>query len=134
MSSNHAAVWIDHHEAHIFHVDPLSFSVSTVEVAHHVPRHPKSEAGRRNHPDDAPRFFLDVIRALENTTQLLVVGPSTAKNNFVDFVLEHAPSLHVVGIETVDHPTDKQVAAHVRRYFAVGGAAAAQHGGDHGRS
>ena len=120
-SSNHAAVWIDHHEAHVFCVDPSSFSASTVEAPHHVPRHPKSQARLRNHPDDAPRFFREVVRALGSATEILVVGPSTAKINFVAFVREHAPAVRVVGMETVDHPTARQLAAYVRRYFAVAG-------------
>lgn len=119
MASTHAAVWIDHHEAHVFLVDPSSFSESTVDAPHHVPRHPKSEAGARNHPDDLPRFFREVVSTLAGVTELLVVGPSTAKINFVDFVREHAPALRVVGVETVDHPTARQLAAYVRRYFAT---------------
>jgi len=120
--SNHAAVWIDHHEAHIFCVDPSSFSASTVEAPHHVRRHPSSEAHVHNHPDDAPRFFREVVRALGSARELLVVGPSTAKIQFVHFVREHAPAVRVVGMETVDHPTAKQLAAYVRRYFAGAGA------------
>jgi stalled ribosome rescue protein Dom34 len=118
MSTTHAAVWIDHHEAHIFEVDPSSFDVSTVKAPHHVHRHPKSQAGDSNHPDDAPRFFREVVSALGSTTQVLVVGPSTEKKSFVDFVKGEARGLNVVGMETVDHPTDKQVAALVRQYFA----------------
>lgn len=120
-SSNHAAVWIDHHEAHVFCVDPSSFSASTVEAPHHLARHPRSQARVRNHPDDAPRFFREVVHALGSATEILVVGPSTAKLHFVAFVHEHAPSVRVVGMETVDHPTAKQLAAYVRRYFTVVG-------------
>ncbi len=122
MFSTHAAVWIDHHEAHVFCIDPSSFSASTVEAPHHVPRHPKSEARAHNHPDDEPRFFREVVRALGSATEILVVGPSTAKIHFVDFVREHAPAVRVVGMETVDHPTARQLAAYVRRYFAISGA------------
>jgi stalled ribosome rescue protein Dom34 len=122
MSPTHAAVWLDHHEAHVFEVDPVTFNVSTVEAARHVPRHPRSEARPRNHPDDAPRFFRDIVTALAGATQVLVVGPSTAKIHFADFVREHARQLHVVGVETVDHPTANQIAAYVRQYFAVPGA------------
>jgi len=52
----------------------------------------------------------------------LVLGPSTAKLHFRDYVLEHASTLHftIVGVETVDHPTDKQLVAYVREYFPGG--------------
>ena len=119
MSATHAAVWIDHHEAHIFHVEPSTFSESTVAVPHHVARHPKSQAGDTNHPDDQPRFFRDVVHSLAGAKEILVVGPSTAKVHFADYVREHEKSLQIVGVETVDHPTAKQMAAHVRRYFAA---------------
>ncbi|MDB4969025.1 MAG: hypothetical protein JWN44_4714 [Myxococcales bacterium] len=127
MATTHTAVWIDHHEAHVFQVDPSSFSVSTVLAPIHVLRHSKRERAERNHPDDAPRFFRDVVSALAPASQVLVVGPSTAKVNFVDFMHDHAKGVEVVGVETVDHPTDKQVAAFVRQYFGPTG-------GDHGRS
>jgi hypothetical protein len=116
-STTHLAVWIDHHKALIFRVDATSYSESAVEAPRHVLRHPKYQAGVRNHPDDAPRFFSDVLRALEPATEILVVGPSTAKINFADYVREHATAVRVVGVETVDHPTRNQIAAYVRRYF-----------------
>jgi len=127
-SANHAAVWIDHHEAHVFCVDPSSFSAATGEAPHHVPRHPKSQALVRNHPDHAPQFYRHVVRALAGATEILVVGPSTAKIHFVDFVREHAPAVRIVGMETVDHPSAKQLAAYLRRYFAASGAALADMG------
>ena len=114
----HAAVWLDHHEAHIFHVDPASFSETTVESPRHVARH--QEARKHNHPDDAPRFFRKIIVALAPATEVLVLGPSTAKTHFADFVREHTRELRIVATESVDHPTAKQLAAHVRRYFSAG--------------
>ena len=50
---------------------------------------------------------------------LLVLGPSVPKLHFVKFAHEHNRALsdHIVGVETADHPTDKQIVAHVRHYF-----------------
>ena len=113
------AVWIDHHEAHIFHVDPETFTLSTVKAPGHTFRHPRGEAPPHNHPDDEPRFFAAVAQALGGSDGVLVLGPADEKLHFRDYVGAHASTLgfSVVGVETVDHPTDRQVAAFVRHYF-----------------
>lgn len=115
------AIWIDQDEARIFHVEGAVFDVHTVhDVHHHVRRHPKSqETKTRNHPHHERQFFDDVLAALEGSEGLLVLGPSVTKLHFLRYAQEQAPALaaRIVGIETADHPTDRQVAAHVRHYF-----------------
>jgi stalled ribosome rescue protein Dom34 len=122
MSSNrHVAVWIDHQEARIFHVDDATIDETTVRApAHHVHRHPKPTA-EHNHPDDAHHFFQAVARALEGAERVLVVGPSTAKLQFIRYAHKHDPKLEprIVGVETVDHPTDGQLVAYAKRYFVA---------------
>jgi len=118
-----AAVWIDHHEARIFHVDAESFDESMIRSPlRHVHRHPKGGTAKHNHPDDAHRFFHDVAAELGDAGQILVVGPSTAKLQLLRYLHEHEPLLEqrVVGIETVDHPTDPQIVAYAKRYFEPG--------------
>ena len=48
-----------------------------------------------------------------------MLGPSTAKLELIEHVHKHDPALEpkIVGVETVDHPTDRQLVAFVRRYF-----------------
>ena len=113
------AVWIDHQEARIFRVEEHTFAQSTVHAPEHVLRHPKRQASVHNHPDDERRFFSEIARSLMGSERVLVVGPSTAKLHFRDYVQSRESSLklHIVGVETVDHPTDKQFAAYVREYF-----------------
>lgn len=115
-------VWIDHREARVFHVSPETFDEVTVAVPQHVHRrHPKGESGAKEHPDDAKRFFDEVARSLGGSRHVLVVGPSTAKLEFIRYLHEHERALesNVVGIETVDHPTDPQLAAYTRTYFKL---------------
>jgi len=115
-------VWIDQHEARIFDVAEGAFDETKVRASgRHVHRHPKGGTAEHNHPDDAQHFFHDVAAALEGATQILVVGPSTAKLHFLRFLHQHAAKLEakVVGIETVDHPTDGQLVAHGKRHFGV---------------
>lgn len=118
----HAAVWLDHHEAKIFHVDEEGSDEKVVRAAaHHVHRHPKGSSEQHLHPEDAPRFFKEIAHALADVTELLILGPSTAKLQFVRHLHAHDRALEakVVGIETVDHPTDAQLVAHVKAYFDV---------------
>jgi stalled ribosome rescue protein Dom34 len=119
MTTRHAAVWIDHHEAKIFLLAAESFDTSTFEAPHHhVHRHPKMTA-ERSHPADAERFYHDVAHALDGVEEIIVTGPATAKLEFIKYVHKSHHTLvpKIVGVETVDHPTDKQLVAYARHYF-----------------
>ena len=115
------ALWIDHNEAKVFQLDGIASDKETIpSTKHHVHRHPKSQETRtHNHPDDEPRYFGQVIAALEGDEEILIMGPSVTKLHFLRYAQKHAPAVaaHVVGIESADHPTDKQLIAHVRHYF-----------------
>jgi hypothetical protein len=73
MAHYHAVVWLDHHEAKVFH-----FSYDHVEGLRVMPAKPNVHL--HHHHDPALRQKL-------------------------------------AGVETVDHPSDKQLVAHARRYF-----------------
>lgn len=115
------AIWIDHDEARTFHVTEDSFEELTVpSVTHHIHRHPKDQETKiRNHPQDELRFFAAVVHALEGAEEILVMGPSVTKLHLLRYAQQHAPAFasHVVGLETADHPTDRQLVAHIRHYF-----------------
>ena len=118
----HVAVWIDHQEARVFHIDAATVDEKTLRApTHHVHRHPKGPTAEHNHPDDAHHFFRAVARELEGAESVLVVGPSTAKLQFIRYAHKHDPSLEprIVGVETVDHPTDRQLVAYAKHYFAI---------------
>jgi stalled ribosome rescue protein Dom34 len=117
-----AAVWIDHREANVVHVSPGKVDVLTVATPQHIHRrHPKGIDGAKEHPDDAIGFFAQVAKSLEGTESVLVVGPSTAKLDFIRYVHEHEHPLEtrIVGVETVDHPSSNQLVAYVKRYFGL---------------
>ena len=118
----HAAVWIDHQEARIFHVDFESFDETKIRSPQrHVHRHPKGSTEPSEHPGDQTHFFKEVAHALSDAEEILVVGPSTAKLQLVRYLHEHDRALEakIVGLETVDHPTDAQLVAYVKKYFRV---------------
>jgi len=118
-SHHHAAVWLDQHEARIFHVDLESSDKSVIAPAkHHVHRHPKGQDDRIESED---HYFRDVASALGDASDILLLGPSTTKLRFMRFLRERAPKIEakIVGIETVDHPTDPQLVAYAKDYFHV---------------
>jgi stalled ribosome rescue protein Dom34 len=123
LMTTRTAVWLDHREARIFHVTGETFDESHVSTPQHVHRrHPKGESGAKEHPDDAAHFFAEIARSLESSGHILVVGPSTAKLHFLRYLHthDHALEARIVGVETVDHPTDRQLVAYVRTYFNLG--------------
>ena len=124
----HMAVWIDHAEARVFHVEPESpghaqpepIDEATVLSPQHLfHRHPKGHGEAEEHPDDANRFFHDVAQSLHTADTVLVVGPSSAKLEFLKYVQAHDRRLQdkIAGVETVDHPTDREIVAFARKYF-----------------
>jgi stalled ribosome rescue protein Dom34 len=117
-----AAVWLDHHQARVFHVDLDSFDEQTLQAPQHrFHRHPKGPSEPHEHPDAETAFYEQIARALASADRILLLGPSTAKSQFVKYLDSHARSIadKVVGVETSDHPTDAQIVAHVRSHFRM---------------
>ncbi len=120
MTYPHTAVWIDQKEAHIFHVEAESFTRSTVHATGREVEHQKREMfGEKNHPQDEQHFFQNVEKELGTAQGILLLGPSTAKFHFLKHVQKHTPALasRIVATETVDHPSDGQMAAYIRNHF-----------------
>jgi hypothetical protein len=115
------AIWLDQNEARIFHVEAASAGEDTIWAAHrHVHRHPKAEeTSTHNHPSDEARFFDAVIAGVADGEEILLMGPSVTKIHLLRYAQKHAPAAAacVVGLETADHPTDRQLVAHIRHYF-----------------
>ena len=122
MTTN-AAIWLDHREARIFHLHDNATKETTVTApgaeAHH--QQPRGHEGSHEHPADAKHFFQDIARTVEGADKVLVVGPSTAKLDFLRYLHLHHHLLEpkVVGVETVDHPTNGQLVAYAKTYFGA---------------
>ena len=117
----HVVLWIDHAEARVFHFEPGGVDRAIVEAPKHLHRkHPKTPQSAREHPDDAKRFFHDVVGSMGDASALLILGPGSAKLELLRYVHKNEPTLEpkIIGIETVDHPTDKQIVAYATTYFA----------------
>ncbi|MFZ4738676.1 MAG: translational machinery protein [Bradymonadia bacterium] len=121
MNSKQVVVWIDHKEARIFPIEPGESAAVTINAPSHFihHKHPLGPEGAKAHPEDAKRFFHEVTRTLEGVEAVLIVGPSTAKLELIKYVHQHDHLLEprIVGVETVDHPTDGQLVAYAKKYF-----------------
>ncbi|MEP7050146.1 MAG: translational machinery protein [Pseudomonadota bacterium] len=118
--SENVAVWIDHKEARICRVFAGMAEEAVIAAPHHVHHnHPRGQEGVKARPEDVKRFFQEVVESLEDSTKVLLLGPSTAKLELLKYAQTHHPALalKVVGVETADHPTDGQLVAHAKAYF-----------------
>lgn len=127
MSHYHAVVWIDHREAHVMHISPDDVEASIIRPAKpHQKLHSKRGADKggavgtgRAKEDEG--FYHEVVEALKGAQEILVVGPANAKLSLIKHIHshDHQFSDKVIGIETVDHPTDAQLVSYARKYFAA---------------
>ncbi len=116
MSAHHAVIWLDHHEARVFRFTGEDIARVELHAHEHPHRHLHREKGH-NTPD--AHFFDEAVKALSDAERILVVGPGKAKLELLRHLHTHAHALEtkVVGVETVDHPTDNQLVAYARKYF-----------------
>jgi stalled ribosome rescue protein Dom34 len=120
MQHYHAVVWVDHREAKVFFFDRDSadeIDLKTKTPNKHLHHHAGSITGKRA-PEDKS-FLHDIVEALKPAGEWLIVGPGSAKLELVKHIHTHDQALsdHIVGVESADHPSDKQIVAHARTYF-----------------
>ena len=118
--SKHAAVWIDHNEAHVFFVDPEHVRESIVHSPHpHQHLHHKANTIGSGKAQEDEHFYHSVAESLRDAHEILITGPGQAKLALFKHLQRHDPAVaeHVLGIESADHPTDGQLIAHARHYF-----------------
>ena len=121
-SHSHAVVWIDHKEARVFHFNAEDAS-KTVVHAHDASRqvHHKANVTGSGHAADDPKFLHAVVETLRSAHEVLILGPAGTKTALFKHIGAHDPDMvsRIVGVESSDHPTDGEVVAHARRFFAA---------------
>jgi stalled ribosome rescue protein Dom34 len=120
MTHRHAIVWLDHYRATVtdFSVDHAN-TVSINSAAETPQLHIKSGRPGSGHVAHDVKFFAEIVAALGNANEILIVGPGVAKIAFSRFVEQHDRRVaeRVVGVEPMDHPTDRELLAFGRKYF-----------------
>lgn len=120
MSHVHAVVWLDHREAKV-----VDFSVDDTHVVNvhhrggHRQVHHKAGSIGSGHASDDVHFLDAIVAALGDAQEVLITGPGTAKIGLREHLAKkHAEvAKRVVGVETLDHPTEGELLAYARRHF-----------------
>ena len=120
MSLDHAVIWIDHQEAHVIHFDSQASDSEVIKTrSTHPHLHHKSGSSGAGHTGADKSYLHAVAEAVADAAEILIVGPGSAKLEWMRHVEKHDPKVaqKILGIETVDHPTDRQLLAYARKYF-----------------
>jgi stalled ribosome rescue protein Dom34 len=113
----HAIVWIDHLTAKVFGLG-LTGVDSIVVLAHLTSTHLHHKANSigAGKVESDPAFFTKVGQALQNCTNVLIVGPGTEKVELQHYLRDLRPEI-VLHAEASDHPTDKEIIARGKAFF-----------------
>jgi stalled ribosome rescue protein Dom34 len=122
MPHYHAVVWLDHSEAHVMHFTAENVEKSVVHPTKpHAHLHAKSGSVGAGRQAEDKAYYHGVVEALKGSQEILVVGPAQAKLQLIKHIHAHDQGMadKIVGVETVDHPTDGQLVAYARKYFVA---------------
>lgn len=76
-----------------------------------------SDARQRTFTEQLNVYYDTVIESIRDAESILIIGPGEAKIELKDRLERDNLDGHIVGIETVDKMTDRQIAAKIRKYF-----------------
>jgi stalled ribosome rescue protein Dom34 len=118
----HAVIWIDHHEARVFHFSPTDVERLVLHPDHptrHI--HHKANSIGSGHAAEDHDYLHAAAESIADAGAVLITGPANAKTELVKHIHHHDPKLMgvIVGVETVDHPSDAQLMAYAQKYFKV---------------
>ena len=118
----HAVVWIDHSQAKIFHI---GLSGEDEVVLHpHMPTqhlHHKANTIGSGHVGFDKEFLAQVVNAVSDAGEILIIGPAGAKTELAKFIREKHPNIgnRIVAVEAADHPSDREIVAYAKQYFKM---------------
>ena len=116
----HAVVWIDHREARVFHFNATEVDGLVLHPENPTKHlHHKANCIGSGHALEDHDFLRRVADAIADAGIILITGPANAKTELVKHIQRHSPGLasRIAAVETVDHPSDRQLVDHARRYF-----------------
>ena len=123
-----AGLWIDHRKAVIVTVS--GNELETKQIQSNMEKHVRfsresSEDGSaedmhdRQFDNHLNSFYDEVIEAIREVESILIFGPGEAKGELVKRLERDGTAERIIGLETVDKMTDRQVAERVRQQFLV---------------
>ena len=130
-----AGIWIDHHKAVVVLItaeeedmlqimsdrDTRARSLGGERVKQTYTRNDfvAEDKRERKAMSRLNKFYDDVIACLLDADAILVLGPGEAKGEFIKRLEGTKLKGRIAHVETVDKLTDRQIAAHLRRHFAL---------------
>jgi stalled ribosome rescue protein Dom34 len=119
----HAIVWIDHSQAKIFHIG-LSGEDEVILHPHMAMRqlHHKANSIGSGHVGFDKEFFAQVLNAISDAGEILIIGPAGAKTELAKYLREQHPKIgeRIVAVETADHPSAPEIVAYAKKHFKLG--------------
>lgn len=126
-------LWIDHRKAVIVILENgtevireiqsnmekhVRFSSGTHSKDHRDSRGSTAEDMRdRQFKSHLDKYYDDIISHIRDADSILIFGPGEAKVELENLLKHSGFGEYVVGVESVDKMTDRQIAAKVREYF-----------------
>jgi ABC-type branched-subunit amino acid transport system substrate-binding protein len=126
-------LWIDHKRAVLLSLSETGERIQKIEsgIDRHTryrgsthPRTPYSAQYQQGDDqldnkfnEQLNKFYSQVIAAIRDSDAILILGPGLAKSEFSKRLAHEKVRSRVVGIETADKMTERQLAARVRAYF-----------------
>jgi stalled ribosome rescue protein Dom34 len=120
-------LWIDHRETVVVFIGDEGEETRRIESG--MEKHVRFSGGSRSEEGKADdqrdrqftghlnRYYDEVVSYIRDAEAILIFGPGEAKGELEKRLANKGLSGHVVGIETVDKMTERQIAAKVRQYF-----------------
>ena len=123
-----AGLWIDHRKAVI--VTVTEDGSETKQIQSNMEKRVRFSSGSsedgsaedmrdRQFTNRLNSFYDEVIAAIRDVESILIIGPGEAKGELVKRLERDEIGGRIVGIETVDKMTNRQIAERVRQQFHV---------------
>jgi len=119
MLSHHSVVWIEHFEAHIIHFDAESSQDETVTCDSALPNLHVKAGKTKNGATVENDYFNEIIDALHDSTEILLMGPDSEKDVFMHYAEQHQRPIaeKIIATLTDEIPTDPQMLKFAKEYF-----------------
>jgi stalled ribosome rescue protein Dom34 len=118
-------LWIDHRKTVIVTVSGETEEIT--QIASNMEKHVRysgaaQEVSAEDHrdrqfSDHLDKYYDRVISHIRGAESILILGPGEAKGELVKRLQRQDLGGRIVGVETVDKMTDRQIAARVRQQF-----------------
>ncbi len=131
--ANNVGLWIDHRKAVLVFISESGEELKRIES--NVEKHVRSTGGSRSSTPYGPQdvaagdvrerklaqhlnaYYREVIKCLRDADSILLLGPGEAKGEFQKQIKSKKLRERIVGVETADKLTDRQLMAKVREHF-----------------